>query len=323
VADGLQSHFGLAQGRCHPLTILDDHSRYSLCLKACRDEQGDTVRPHLIETFERYGLPGELLCDNGPPWAAAGGRFTVLSAWLIRLGITVLHGRPFHPQTQGKDERFHQTLLAEAIRDHSFQDVGQAQQRFDPWRDVYNHERPHEALDLATPASRYRPSPRAYPAQLPKVEYRAHDRRAAGAGQRPRALCRPPVVRVGGPLPTSRLGLRPTPLDGRVRRVLLSPAGCGTRPDGTEWEIGHALGMCPHRRSGSVRSGQCLQPCLLCLRMGFVHLGPDANGRRWAAGELLEAVLLTQYLLRFLQIDPRLVTMFFQVDVASCRHRGG
>jgi hypothetical protein len=209
-----KGHFGLCRGRCHPLTVLDDHSRFNLCLKACLDERGETVRPHLIETFERYGLPWELLCDNGPPWAAAGGRFTVLSAWLIRLGITVLHGRPFHPQTQGKDERFHQTLHVEVIQHHCFQDVGQAQQRFDPWRDVYNLERPHEGLGLQTPASRYRPSVRPYPAVLPTVAYGPDDLvRQVQANGRVRYAGRQWFVSEA--FAHQPVGLRPTPIDGR------------------------------------------------------------------------------------------------------------
>jgi transposase InsO family protein len=166
-----KGHFPLAQGRCHPLTILDDHSRFNLCLQACTDECMATTRGHLIRTFQQYGLPQELLCDNGPPWAAAGGRFTQLSAWMIRLGITVRHGRPFHPQTQGKEERFHQTLKAEVLQGQNWSDVAQVQQSLDPWRDVYNQQRPHEALNLATPASCYHPSTRPYPAVLPPVGY--------------------------------------------------------------------------------------------------------------------------------------------------------
>jgi transposase InsO family protein len=76
-------------------------------LAACGDERGETVRRHLEQAFRRYGLPLAMLMDGGPPWGDPGGEFlTAFSAWLMRLGVKVLHGRPRHPQTQGKEERF-------------------------------------------------------------------------------------------------------------------------------------------------------------------------------------------------------------------------
>src|SRR3984957_9079388 len=100
-----KGHFPSLNGaRCHPLTVLDDHSRFSLVLKACADQREQTVRAVLTEAFRRYGLPAAMLMDNGSPWGAAGAEpFTAFSLWLIRLGIRVTHGRPYHPQTQGKD----------------------------------------------------------------------------------------------------------------------------------------------------------------------------------------------------------------------------
>lgn len=168
-----KGHIGVTRGgRCHPLTVLDDHSRYALALQACENEQGETVQRILIELFRRYGMPRRMLMDNGSPWGDSGGEpWTRLTVWLLRLGVSVTHGRPYHPQTQGKEERFHRTLLVEVLRDRSFQDVPDCQAAFDPWRRIYNHERPHEALGLAVPASRYRVSGRSYPEQLPAVEY--------------------------------------------------------------------------------------------------------------------------------------------------------
>jgi hypothetical protein len=146
-------------------------------LKACPNQQGQTIRPHLQEVFRRYGLPRQMLCDNGPPWGTGQpGGLTRLGAWLIRLGIELSHGRPFHPQTQGKDERFHRTLKTELLAGRSFADLQIMQQTFDPWRDVYNLQRPHEALGMMTPGSQYRPSDRAYPEVLPTVEYPARDK---------------------------------------------------------------------------------------------------------------------------------------------------
>jgi transposase InsO family protein len=172
-------------GRCHPLTVLDDHSRYNIVLVACADEQGETVRRHFKAAFRCYGLPFAMLMDNGPPWGDTGGDlYTVFSVWLMRLSIKVLHGRPRHPQTQGKEERFHRTLKAEVINGKSFRDLADYQRAFDEWRPRYNHERPHQALGMATPAQRYQPSPRPFPEVLPPIEYAPDDhvRKVSGDG---------------------------------------------------------------------------------------------------------------------------------------------
>lgn len=158
--------------RCHPLTVVDDHSRYVPCLQACTDEQGVTVQRHLATTFGRYGLPQAFFVDNGGPWGdSAGARWTRLSVWLLKLGIAVLHSRPYHPQSRGKNERFHRTLKDELFAFRRFYDVAELQRAFEEWREVYNFERPHEALGQEVPASRYRPSPRAMPEHLPDVDY--------------------------------------------------------------------------------------------------------------------------------------------------------
>jgi transposase InsO family protein len=167
-----KGHFRTAGGRCHPLTVLDDHSRFAICLQACADERGETVKQYLTAAFRRYGLPERMLMDNGSPWGDDWGHpYTPLTAWLIRLGIQVTHGRPYHPQTQGKDERFHRTLSAELLRERAFSDLKTIQQAFDCWRDDYNLVRPHEALELAVPASRYRASQVAFPEVLPPIDY--------------------------------------------------------------------------------------------------------------------------------------------------------
>jgi transposase InsO family protein len=159
-----KGHFATIAGRCHPLSVLDDHSRYAVGLTACGNEQEATVRDRLVAVFRRYGLPWAMIMDNGAPWGNAGDQpYTIFTVWLLRLGVRVIHGRPSHPQTQGKDERFHRTLKAEVLHGRSFRDLPECQQAFDTWRQVYNHERPHEALGLAVPADRYRPSPRAFP----------------------------------------------------------------------------------------------------------------------------------------------------------------
>jgi len=172
-----KGYFALGNGEsCHPLTVLDDHSRYSLCLQACRNEQTATVKEHLTTTFRRYGLPERMLMDNGPPWGSdRQHQYTPLTVWLMRLGVGVSHSRPYHPQTQGKDERFHRSLKAEVLAGRTFGDFARMQRRFNEWRHCYNHQRPHEALAMEVPASRYQVSQRSFPEQLPPFEYGAID----------------------------------------------------------------------------------------------------------------------------------------------------
>ena len=167
-----KGHFAVGEGRCHPLTVLDDHSRFALGLAACGDERGQTVQGQLTSIFRCYGLPQRMVMDNGGPWGHDREHpYTPLTVWLLRLGIAVSHGRPYHPQTQGKDERFHRTLKAEVLQGSAFGDLDQCQRAFDQWRGVYNFERPHQALGLAVPGSRYRVSHRPFPEQLPPPEY--------------------------------------------------------------------------------------------------------------------------------------------------------
>lgn len=159
--------------RCHPLTVLDDHSRFNLVLDAASNQRTLTVQAALTTAFERYGLPEAILCDNGGVWGnvASGTGHTPLSVWLLRLGVRVLHGRPYHPQTQGKEERFHRTLNDELLRRHTWRDLAHCAAEFPRYRQRYNHERPHDSLNGATPASRYRASVRPLPAQLPLPQY--------------------------------------------------------------------------------------------------------------------------------------------------------
>jgi hypothetical protein len=163
-------------GRVHPLTILDDHSRVLLSLTACPHEQLETVWTLLAACFARYGLPRAILTDNGPPWGTSGDRgITRLDAWLLRLGIDLWHGRPRHPQTQGKVERIHETIRVEAFGTRTFRDLAVAQAAFDAFRMTYNLDRPHEALDYAVPMTRMAPSPRLLPEVVPEPVYAAED----------------------------------------------------------------------------------------------------------------------------------------------------
>ena len=201
-------------GRCHPLGILDDHSRFNLCLRALPNEQTVEVQAALTATFQRYGLPDTLLVDNGSPWGCDWEHpYTPLAVWLLRLGVGVSHGRPYHPQTQGKEERFHRTLQTELLSRAQWRDLAHCQAAFDRWRESYNCERPHDALALAVPASRYQPSLRAFPATLPAIAYPTGVavRRVQQGGQlsfQGRTL-RVPKAFAGYPV-----GLQPTSTDG-------------------------------------------------------------------------------------------------------------
>lgn len=172
-----KGHVPLAcAGRLHPLTVLDDHSRFSILVAACADQTAQTVQARLIAAFRRYGLPARIAVDNGAPWGdSSGGRFTVLTVWLIEIGITVSHSRPYHPQTLGKAERFHRTLKAELLQGPPFAALDQAQTAFDRWRQLYNAERPHDALGGAVPLDRYRLSPRLYRDTVEPFDYADDD----------------------------------------------------------------------------------------------------------------------------------------------------
>jgi transposase InsO family protein len=210
-----KGHFALGSGqRCYPLTVLDDHSRYALCLQACRNQQGETVKERLTLTFRRYGLPERMLMDNGAPWGNDREHpYTPLTVWLLRLGIGVSHSRPYHPQTQGKEERFHRTLQAEVLQGRVFADFDPMQQRFDQWRQLYNQHRPHQALAMQVPAGRYQVSPRPFPEVLPVVEYGPGDqvRRVQDHGK---IFFQNQVFRISKAFRNYPVALRPTPQDG-------------------------------------------------------------------------------------------------------------
>jgi len=220
-------------GTCYPLTVLDDHSRALLALRACAHQRAEVVRETLTALFRRYGLPKALLMDNGSPWGDRKGErcYTALEAWLIRLGIQVLHSRPYHPQTVGKDERLHRTLGEEALRGQVLVDLAHSQEVFDGWREVYNGERPHEALGMRVPAEVYRPSPRPFPEVLPPLVYppEAWVRKVDANG---RIAFRGRVFRVGKAFRGQQVALFPSAQEGqvdvyfcaqRVKTLTLSP----------------------------------------------------------------------------------------------------
>ncbi|HYR65596.1 MAG TPA: IS481 family transposase [Reyranella sp.] len=171
-----KGHVALSNGRLHPLTVIDDHSRYAVVLHAAAAERHTIVQNAVQAAFERYGLPEIILTDNGSPWGDTGERsLTKLGVWLIEHGVAPWHSAPYHPQTHGKNERFNRTLKAELLDGRTFADLTQAQHGFDIWRHRYNHHRPHDALGLAVPADRYRSSPRRFRSEVEPFEYGPDD----------------------------------------------------------------------------------------------------------------------------------------------------
>jgi transposase InsO family protein len=210
-----KGYFALASGGyCHPLTVIDDHSRFLVGLKACPNETYHTVQAQLSAIFERYGLPERILMDNGAPWGHdRESRHTIFTAWLLRLGIAIAHGRPFHPQTQGKDERLNRTLLEEVISRHAMDNLTESQDHFDAWQHTYNYLRPHEALQLDTPSTHYQPSSRPFPSLLPPITYAPGEliRKVDATGK---IFFHNRSFRVGRGFRHQPVALRPTAIDG-------------------------------------------------------------------------------------------------------------
>jgi transposase InsO family protein len=201
--------FALEEGSCHPLTILDDCSRYSICLKACLSEDEISVRRALEEAFYNYGLPIAMTMDNGSPWKGyPKQRLSSLTVWLMRIGIKVGHSRPCHPQTQGKLERFHQSLKKEVLKYHNFQDIVDAQNNFNAWQYIYNYVRPHEALNLKCPGERYQRSPREYTTKLKPIEYLVDDE-VRKVGQNGEVFFKGKRCYIGGHLRGENIAFRP------------------------------------------------------------------------------------------------------------------
>lgn len=167
-----KGHFAMRDGnRCHPLTLTDDHSRMLLCLDAYENEQWSSVKASLLRIFDRFGLPKAILSDNGPPWGNSSKGYTLFDLWMMQLDILPIHGRILHPQTQGKEERFHRTLNQDVIKRVPIDNIAHAQSVFDAYMDEFNNERPHDALNLDIPAMHYRPSERRLPSALREPEY--------------------------------------------------------------------------------------------------------------------------------------------------------
>jgi len=162
--------FSLENGkRCYPFDILDDHSRFALLVEARPDILN--VKACFLAAFRAYGLPKQVLTDNGWCFRGLHGGYTSLERWLLDQDVQPIHGRPYHPQTQGKIERFHLSMKREALCNQRFADLAEAGAALGLWRDCYNLERPHEALGGRTPSEVYTPSPRAYSETVRPFDY--------------------------------------------------------------------------------------------------------------------------------------------------------
>jgi len=160
---------------CYPLTVMDGCSRFLLTCCALEGPRTVATQRVFARVFRTYGLPEILRTDNGEPFASASsvGRLSRLSVWWIRLGIRVERIAPGRPDQNGRHERFHRTLWQDTLQPRAARDRGAQQRRFRQYRQLYNGLRPHEALEDHTPASVYTPSPRPFPARVPRLEYSA------------------------------------------------------------------------------------------------------------------------------------------------------
>ena len=155
---------------CYPLDIFDDHSRYAIKIKPAI-ATSNLVLPTFREAFYEFGMPNSILSDNGAQFAGFKQGYTQFEKWLMDHDVLPIHGRIKHPQTQGKIERFHRTMDQELLNHYTPLNICDAERVFSSWRDCYNNERPHEALNMRSPSDVYVPSNRAYFDEVPKHEY--------------------------------------------------------------------------------------------------------------------------------------------------------
>jgi transposase InsO family protein len=149
--------------RCEPLTLRDGYSRYILDIRALQSTSNKAVRPVFESVFEHYGLPEMIRSDNGSPFASvmAPLGLSQLSAWWVSLGIRLDRIDPGRPDQNGAHERIHRDIRADLQSKPTYK-LGQSQELFDEWRHTFNWQRPHEALEMNTPAEYYTPSDRIY-----------------------------------------------------------------------------------------------------------------------------------------------------------------
>lgn len=172
-----KGEFMLADKRyCYPLTITDFASRYLICCEALATTKAMYAFTVFERIFKDFGLPLAIRTDNGTPFASGGSFFglTKLSVWWLRLGIGIERIKPGNPQQNGRHERMHLTLKKEATKPAA-KNFLQQQGKFDDFTECFNHDRPHQALNMKYPGELYTPSPRPYKG-LRDVHYPFHDR---------------------------------------------------------------------------------------------------------------------------------------------------
>ena len=166
-----KGEFPMADGNnCYPLDIVDDHSRFCIALIP-EIHTRDVVVQAFLDAFKTYGLPDAVLSDNGGQFSGIRRGITKLELLLMDLDIRPMHGRAYHPQTQGKIERFHGTMKRELLKGRMFSELEEARTAMAEWRNKYNTLRPHEALEMKTPAAVYKPSKRELPEKIAAWEY--------------------------------------------------------------------------------------------------------------------------------------------------------
>ena len=160
-----KGQFPMGEGQCYPLSVLDDHSRYLIGLQALDGPKAEGVHETLVDCFISHGVPDAMLMDHGTPWwsTSNGHGLTWLSVKLLKQGIHLYYSGIRHPQTQGKVEKFHDTLRrAIEHRNRWHEELTGWRHEFSDYRHVYNDQRPHEALKMDTPAQHYRTGERRY-----------------------------------------------------------------------------------------------------------------------------------------------------------------
>lgn len=170
-----KGQFRMRNGRyCYPFTVADPVSRYLLACDAYESISIEQTWSSLMNIFRTHGLPLIFHTDNGIPFGTSGhGRFSTISARLMKLGVQPVYSRPAHPQDNGRHERMHRTLMERTTISPASSIAGQ-QTLFDDFRAMFNVERPHESLGLDRPATHYRPSSRLFPETPPTLEYEPH-----------------------------------------------------------------------------------------------------------------------------------------------------
>ena len=159
---------------CHPLTIADSKSRFLFTAKGHYKETLKNAKAEFTKVFRKYGIPKQLHTDNGSPFGSVRAiqRFTQLSYWFIELGITPVFSDPAHPEQNGRHERMHRDLKAACAKPSAY-DLKAQQRRLNHFVKEYNHIRPHEALDMKTPASVHNFSTRPFPEKIPNFDYKS------------------------------------------------------------------------------------------------------------------------------------------------------